>query len=184
MSDTLLVLTGIGVPRFAARGLTESLAPIDLGELRRDINGVLRDLTEPSLDRRYGLTISGGDVRPMALDGVWRGKELTVDCVTELGKAGTFAAGTATVALDRVPVPGSGFAQLGDVFTSDVVFSEASDNTWTATATFPGGVLAGAGFIYYRPRLVCMVTGWSGDLAEWAAAPTWSLELEEVGDFS
>ena len=82
--NTLLVLSGIGVPDYSARGLTQTLEPIDgSASLRRTINGALKDLSFAQF-RKYKSTISCQDQEPPAVDGVWPGHVVTVDCVAEL----------------------------------------------------------------------------------------------------
>ena len=83
-ADTLLVLTGVGVPSYSARGLTQTLEPIEAAaQLRRSINGDLLDLSYGPF-RKYKSTISCQDQEPPAFDGVWPGRVITVDCVAEL----------------------------------------------------------------------------------------------------
>jgi hypothetical protein len=84
MSDTLLVLSGIGIPDYSARGLSQTLEPIEASaSLRRTINGALMDLSFAQF-RKYKSTISCQDQEPPAVDGVWSGHVVTVDCVAEL----------------------------------------------------------------------------------------------------
>ena len=85
MTDTtILVLQGMGIPPWSARGLTETLRPVAASaQLARDINGTMRDWGDTAF-RKYALTISGSDLDPPAADMVWPGTELTVDCITEL----------------------------------------------------------------------------------------------------
>lgn len=86
MSDfsTLLVLSGEGVAPYSARGLQQTLEPIDAaGNPRRSINGDLVSLAEAQF-RKYKSTISCADQLAPALDNVWQGMVLTVDCVAEL----------------------------------------------------------------------------------------------------
>ena len=80
----MLTLSGIGVPPYSARGLTQTLEPIDASsQLRRTVNGALVDLSyEPF--RKYKSTISCQDQAPPAIDGVWPGQIVTVECVAEL----------------------------------------------------------------------------------------------------
>lgn len=81
---TILRLTGIGVPPYSARGLQQTLEPIDMqAHLRRTINGRLRDLSAHQF-RKYKSTISGTDQTPPSVDGVWNGREVVVDCISEL----------------------------------------------------------------------------------------------------
>jgi hypothetical protein len=84
MDDTLLILDGIGVPLYSARGLQQTLAPIAAAaNLRRTVNGSLRDVSfEPF--RRYGSRISCTDQRAPAVDGIWPGMAVIVHCVEEL----------------------------------------------------------------------------------------------------
>ena len=81
---TLLTLAGVGVPPYSARGLTQTLEPIEASvQLRRTVNGALADLSyEPF--RKYKSTISCQDQEPPAVDGVWPGQIVTVECVAEL----------------------------------------------------------------------------------------------------
>jgi len=83
-NETLLVLSGIGVAPYSARGLEQTLQPIDAAaQLRRTINGALRNLSETQL-RKYTTTISGSDQLSPAVNGIWPGKTVTVDCIAEL----------------------------------------------------------------------------------------------------
>lgn len=78
------MLSGIGIPDYSARGLTQTLEPIEAAaSLRRTINGALKDLSFAQF-RKYKSTISCQDQEPPALDGVWPGRVVTVDCVAQL----------------------------------------------------------------------------------------------------
>jgi hypothetical protein len=82
--DTLLVLSGPGVAPYSARGLRQTLEPIAAAaQLRRTVNGTLTDVSSPEF-RKYRSTISCRDQMAPALDGVWPGQELSVECVAEL----------------------------------------------------------------------------------------------------
>jgi hypothetical protein len=83
-NETLLVLSGPGVQPYSARGLKQTLTPIGAAaNNRRTINGDLLDLSQQQF-RKYASTISCSDQLAPALDGVWPGLVLTVDCVAEL----------------------------------------------------------------------------------------------------
>lgn len=100
-NETLLVMTGIGVAPYSARGLEQTLQPINAaGQLRRTINGALVDLSESQL-QKFTSTISGSDHLSPALNGVWPGRTVTVDCIKELGYL------TEDGSPDRPVVPGS-----------------------------------------------------------------------------
>src|SRR5436309_12059154 len=82
--NTLLALTGIGIPDYSARGLTQTLEPIEAAaSLRRTVNGGLKDLSFAQF-RKYRSTISCRDQEPPAVDGVWPGQVVTIDCIAEL----------------------------------------------------------------------------------------------------
>lgn len=77
--QTLLTLSGAGLPPYSARGLTQTLSPIGQStQLRRTINGQLRDLSLPQF-HVYASTISGDDQRPPYA--YKPGTTVTVNCV-------------------------------------------------------------------------------------------------------
>lgn len=81
---TLLSLSGQGVAPYSARGLTQTLEPIDLAaQLKRTVNGDLKDISFDGF-KKYKSAINCSDQKTPALDGVWPGVLLTVDCVSEL----------------------------------------------------------------------------------------------------
>lgn len=83
-SFTVLRMVGIGVPPYSARGLKQTLAHIDqASQLRRDVNGNLADISFSGF-RKYKSTISGQDQFPPNFDGMWPGRVVTVDCISEL----------------------------------------------------------------------------------------------------
>lgn len=82
--DTLLVLTGIGIPAYSARGLTQTLEPIGAaGFLARTVNGALRNLSSTQF-HKYQSAISCTDLQAPALEGIWPGQIVIVECVAEL----------------------------------------------------------------------------------------------------
>lgn len=81
---TVLRMVGIGVPPYSARGVNQSLSPIDqAAQLRRTVNGSLKDISFSGF-RKYKSTIAGTDQRPPNFDGKWPGLQVVVDCVSEL----------------------------------------------------------------------------------------------------
>lgn len=81
---TLLVLSSMGIPLYSARGLTQTLTPIEQAKnYRRDINGNLVDLSNDNF-RKYSSTITCKDFNTPAIDGIYVGQVLTVSCVSEL----------------------------------------------------------------------------------------------------
>lgn len=107
--DTLLVIDGMGVPLYAARGLTEALTLIDgASQLERTVNGNFLDFA-PDWARKYALKISCTDQRALPPDNVWPGDEVVVSCVTELHRP------TADPAAHEV-VTGSEFVEGGNTY--------------------------------------------------------------------
>lgn len=102
MSETtLLAISGIYVPPYSARGIIQSFAPIEASAvLRRTINGALEDVSDAAF-RKYRTSITCRDQQHPALNGVWPGLQVTVDCVSE------FSFHTATGSAARTPVTGS-----------------------------------------------------------------------------
>lgn len=107
--DTLLVLSGMGVPRYSARGVTQTLEPIEqAAHLERSINGQMIDFSyEPF--RKYKTQITGSDQRPPACSGLWPGKLITVDCVVELSAVESLPP-------ERTPVEDSVYTEEGFTF--------------------------------------------------------------------
>lgn len=107
--ETLLVLSGMGVPPYSARGLTQSLELIAAaGDLRRTVNGALRNMSMAQF-RKYQSTITCADQTAPAIDGLWPGAVVTVDCVAELA----FPVGGTP---QRPVVPGSQRDEAGFTF--------------------------------------------------------------------
>lgn len=82
--DTLLVLTGIGIPAYSARGINQTLEHISsAGFLARTINGALRNFSSEQF-QKYQSSISCTDQTAPANEGIWPGQLVTVECVAEL----------------------------------------------------------------------------------------------------
>lgn len=82
--DTDLIISGMGIPRWSARGLDQTLQPDPASiSMRRTVNGDLLDLSSSQF-RKYQSTITCRDHRTPAIEGIWPGQELTVDCIAEL----------------------------------------------------------------------------------------------------
>ena len=83
-SQTRLAISVMGVPLYSARGLSQTLEVVDAAKnMRRSINGVLTDLTNTQF-RKYKTKITCTDIRGPALDGIWPGMTVVVDCAAYL----------------------------------------------------------------------------------------------------
>jgi hypothetical protein len=106
-ASTVLAMTGIGIPAYSARGLHQTLQPIDAAVMtRRTVNGALLNLAPPQF-AKYKSTITGADQDPPGLDGIFPGLAVTVDCIAELSISG---------AAQRPEVPGSIRVNDNDTF--------------------------------------------------------------------
>lgn len=85
---TLLQIDEIEFEDWAVRGISMSLEPIANGELARDCNGDLVDLTLES-HRKYAIGIQCTDNDAPVFTDVWPGKEITITCVPGLGVENT-----------------------------------------------------------------------------------------------
>jgi len=84
MVDTLLVITGLDIPPYAARGLTQTLEPIPAAQnFRRTVNATLKN-TAAAQFQKYKSQITCSDSVTPAFDGIFPGLIVTVDCVYEL----------------------------------------------------------------------------------------------------
>jgi hypothetical protein len=98
---TLLAISGIYIPPYSSRGIRQTLSPIAAAAvMRRTINGELKDVSDSAF-RKYASSISCRDQQHPAINGVWPGQQVVVDCVCEL------AYHTATGSTDRTAVPSS-----------------------------------------------------------------------------
>ena len=71
------------VPLYSARGLTQTLEPIEQAvQVEYDVNGEAVDLSWTQF-RKYKSEVSCRDVEQPAFDGIWPGMVVVVDCVIE-----------------------------------------------------------------------------------------------------
>ncbi len=84
-NETLLILSTIGIPLYSARGLTQDLTPSPEAKPtpRRTINGLLVNLGLTQM-RKFDSTITCTDQQAPALNGIWPGMQVLVNCVCEL----------------------------------------------------------------------------------------------------
>lgn len=82
--ETLLTITGVGLPLYSARGISQTLEPIQqAAQLGRTVNGGLADLSLPQF-RKYRTQITCNEHNGPAMDGIWPGVQITLGCVVEL----------------------------------------------------------------------------------------------------
>lgn len=82
--DTLLVLSGMGIAPYSARGVKQTIAAIGASaNVRRTVNGALVSLGQSQF-QKYESKISCDDMNSPAADGIFPGAAIVVDCVAEL----------------------------------------------------------------------------------------------------
>jgi hypothetical protein len=129
--QTMLAISVMGVPMYSARGLSQTLEPIDASRsIRRSINGILTDVAHAQF-RKYKSKISCTDMRTPAFDGIWPGLTVTVDCVAYL----SYPVGGVA---HRTVVAGSQFTEGVFTFyrprlTMMVITNTAQTDEWTAS---------------------------------------------------
>lgn len=127
-SQTALTLSVMGVPLYSARGLSQTLEPIDASKnMRRSINGILTDVAHSQF-RKYKSKITCSDMRAPAVDGIWPGMTIVVNCIAYLSYP---VGGTPK----RTVVSGSSFTESGYTFyrpqlTMIVVSNTAQMEEW------------------------------------------------------
>ncbi len=166
-SETLLAIDGIVLPPGAARGLRQTLEPIDNGPLRRTVNGALVDLTRAPT-RKLRSTLTCDDQAAPGLAQLWRGALVTLDCVATLSQS--VAPPAVSVALERLPVAVSVQAWATD--GSGVAITGLTGQT----ASFATAVA----LVRYRPRLTMRVISRSEETDEAGVGVLWTVTLEEA----
>lgn len=167
--ETILVLGDLVFPAGSGRGITQSIQPIDNGDVRRSVNGTLIDLTREQ-NRKFESQIQLQDMATPTLAGIWKGKIINpVECITPFRE--TVSPASATHTIIRTPVAGSVWGY--DDATGDKVFP--TDVTGE-DITFADPV----NYIEYRPSLVMMVLAHTIDADEYAAGEGYTIDLEEV----
>lgn len=166
--ESELILTKGGLPPLSARGCIQQLFPLESGELRRTINGVLIYTGQP-LVHKYRSIITCEDKASLAFEGLWRGSELLVGCVQRLWQESH----QREVILERDPVEGSIFA-----VNSKQKVMKIREVVGRKVSVEGGGTEQI--FICYRPWLKMRVVSFTLSTNEWGLTAGWRLELEEV----
>jgi len=145
-------MTTIGVPLYAARGLSQSLTPAAESKPppRFTVNGELRHLGVSQM-RRYDSVITCKDQDAPPFGGLWTGALILVDCVPELSYLTTTG-------------------------------SPVGEDGWPARREIISGSERVVGLhTYYRIRSEFMVIDWSEGHDEYPHDYQWQLSLRETG---
>ena len=166
--ESELIMSKGGFPPLSARGCMQQLTPIQSGELRRTINGVLIYTGKP-LTHKYRSLITCEDKASAALEGIWRGSEVRIGCIQRLWQKVIGFQAT----LERDPLPGSVFM----ITAKGVEVEVQGIKGRTVSFTMASGE---EGFISYRPWMEMRVLSFSLLTNEWGMKAGWRLELEEI----
>jgi hypothetical protein len=162
--ESELVLSRGGLPPLSARGCTQELSPISLGNFQRTVNGDLIFLGVKGM--KYRSLISCEDQTVFASDDLYPGMELEVSCIQLLWQEST----QSRVMLERDPVPGSVMALDKDRQPIPILEQNNREITLAAEPCF----------ICYRPLLKMRVISFGLVTNEWQKSNRWKLELEEI----
>jgi len=178
MTDTLLVISGCGIPPWSCRGARQNLTPDVDAQMERDVNGSLKDIPLPASFQKLRTSISCEDVAAPAFGDLVYGQQIVISCIQERGIPITLAAGVGSATLPRDAVAGTGRAVAATGAQASATLSGTGNRT--AAVDFGDGSLSGQAWIYYRPILTCRVENWTCDFDEWAATYNWSLDAREI----
>jgi len=140
-TGTILVIDGIDIQRYSARGLSQTFETIEESTVQqRTVDGVLHDL---SLDqfRKFRSTITCEDFDTPAIDGIYPGQQVVVDCVFELAYEDPLDEVEVGENASRPIVPDSarvknGFVRYRPQLTMTVVRYSITRNEYNATSSW------------------------------------------------
>lgn len=101
--SSLLSFAELALPPYSFRGITESFELIEqASQFRRDVNGNLHNVGADEF-RLFRVTVQCRDQQSPGLDGVWPGRQLTMNCASEFSTEGA----TDSDGFERQAVPDS-----------------------------------------------------------------------------
>ena len=173
-NETHLEVTGIGFPKWSARGVKQTLEPIGGGEPRRTINGELLDT--PSLCAgKYRTLLSGTDKNMPAFAHLRKGLQVEVSCVMKWWEP--LVKGKCT--LSRKPVNNS--VTLLDTTLKPIFVPIQINKSEVSVPSLIDEKEVGDGrWILYRPVLMMRVISWEMQTNERELSTSWRITLEEV----
>lgn len=163
--ETELVISHAGFPPLSARGCTQELIPLALGQFRRTVNGDLVFLGVQG--KKYRSTIACQDKVSFACDELLPGMVLDVHCIQRLWQK----IEGPQVVLDRLPVEDSLCAVTESRDPLRIICYNGREITLDNQET---------GYVSYRPILKMRVIRFGLTTDEWNGNNGWRLELEEV----
>jgi hypothetical protein len=174
--ETVLTLGGAALPPLAARGCTQTLTPLQHGEMRRTVNGTLEHIGQ-NKHFKYRSVITCEDKASPCLEGLWRGQEVEVGCLVRLHQAMKHTERGYETTLLRPPVEGSVVAHDAGVGGFEI---EVHGQDILIPMSELSPTPAKPVFVSYAPQLRMRVISFQIKTDEWGAKVGWSLELEEI----
>ena len=168
--ETALTLSLGGFPPFSARGCTQKLTPLQLGQFFRTIDGQLIH-THPGLEKKYHTLINCSDQTPPATDHLVPGCLVTVGCIQRIWQKWD---GKSIISLEKIPIANS--IMVMDQNRS--IIPVASQNLTQINVQDQESEKTG--FISYRPLLSMRLIRYVLTTKEWDLSVSWEMELEEV----
>jgi hypothetical protein len=161
------------IPFYSARGCSQTLEPLQTVESFRTIKGDLVSFHQES-QLKYASIIECKDVHPLALDGIWPGMRLFVECICLL--ITPQLSGNQRVLLKRAAVDASLWVHPLDspptLLPQECIDQESQEVRLPADLS--------KGHISYRPRLHMMVQEFSIKTHEWEGETGWKMKLIEL----
>jgi len=175
MSETVLTMTGVGLPPFSARGCLQALAPIQTGELRRTINGDLC-YTGKTQHHKFSSKIICRDKAPLSFNHLWIGAKVNVGCIQPIIQEFIGDGKTKEFSLIRPMIEHS--LTLENVEDAEVIYKAKASEQKVALDEVPA--IGEKILVRYRPRLKMCITHFGFDRDEWGLSQKWEVHLEEL----
>lgn len=171
MAETLLTISGVGLPPMSARGCTQELIPIPNGEFRKTVNGALV-FVKTSDYQRYRTIIKCSDMNCPAVGNIWMGSKVEIGCIQNIWQNADSSCHS--IKLLKIPADNSVVVideqqrYLKHILDEESVVHILDDN------------ISGQIFISYRPKLDMLITDFRVETNEWELKTSWILCAEEI----
>lgn len=163
-------------PPGAAQNISTTVSQAYSGDLRRDVNGNLVDLTRAQL-RKFNISLSATGQALPDLRQLWRGQLARVAIPATWNAF--FPASLEQVQLERTPFGTPRLTSLDGAGPLPSVSVDAETGA-VVRGAWPAGSTPRDLVLEYQPILSCRIGSVTVSGSEWDASASWSLELEEV----
>lgn len=171
--ETQLTLNRGGFPPFSARGCTQTLTPLENGELRRTVNGNLL-FTGSLSHQKYRTRLQCLDEETPALEAITRGEAVEVGCIARLVQEVVGDGSLASALLTRIPVVES--VRATDIKGDAIAIQSVEGRQVSFAHTIRAGEKI---YLSYQPTLTMRVISFHVETNEWGAQVGWRLDLEK-----